>query len=62
MLNIVLFAEDYGHEEFVKSLIERLSRENGVPVKITPRNARGGHGKVVTEFRTYLRDLKHERA
>lgn len=61
MLSIVLFAEDYGHEEFVKSLVERLSRENGVPVKITPRNVRGGQGKVVTELQIFLRDLEHAR-
>ena len=61
MFSIVLFAEDYGHEEFVKSLVERLSRESNVPVKITPRNARGGHGKVVTEFQIFLRDLEHAR-
>jgi len=62
MLSIVLFAEDYGHEEFVKALVERLSRESDVPVKITPRNASGGHGKVVTEFQIFLRDLEHARA
>jgi len=61
MLSIVLFAEDYGHEEFVKALVERLSRESDVPVKITPRNVRGGHGKVVTEFQIFLRDLEHAR-
>jgi len=61
MVNIVLFAEDYGHEEFVKALVERLSRENNVPVKITLRNVRGGHGKVVTEFQVFLRDLEHAR-
>ncbi|MDI7259150.1 MAG: DUF4276 family protein [Thermodesulfobacteriota bacterium] len=61
MLSIVLFADDYVHEEFVKSLVERLSRESDVPVKITPRNARGGHGKVVTEFQIFLRDLEHAR-
>ena len=61
MLSIVLFAEDYGHEEFVKALVERLSRESDVPVKITPRNASGGHGKVVTEFQIFLRDLEHAR-
>ncbi len=61
MRNIVLFTEDYGHEEFLKALVERLSRENNVPVKITPRNARGGYGKVVTELQIFLRDLEHAR-
>ncbi len=61
MRNIVLFTEDYGHEEFLKALVERLSRENNVPIKITPRNARGGFGKVVTEFQIFLRDLEHTR-
>ena len=61
MYNIVLFTEDYGHEEFVTALIERLSRENGIPVKVIPRSVRGGYGKVVAEFRAYLRDLDRER-
>ena len=61
MYSIVLFTEDYGHEEFVTALVERLSRENGIPVKLIPRSVRGGHGKVVAEFRAYLRDLDHER-
>jgi len=61
MYNIVLFTEDYGHEEFVTALIERLSRENGIPVKLIPRSVRGGYGKVVAEFRAYLHDLDRER-
>lgn len=61
MYNIVLFTEDYGHEEFVTALIERLSRENGIPVKLIPRSVRGGYGKVVFEFSAYLHDLDRER-
>jgi len=61
MRRIVLFVEDYGHEEFIRALIERLAREHGVSLKIVPRNVRGGYGKVITELRSYLRDLERER-
>jgi hypothetical protein len=61
MRRIVLFVEDYGHEEFIRALIERLAREHGVSLKIVPRNVRGGYGKVITELRAYLRDLERER-
>lgn len=53
--------EDYGHEEFITSLIERLTHEHGIPVKIIHRSVRGGHGKVLTEFKKFLSYLKKER-
>jgi len=61
MRRILLFVEDYGHEEFTTALIERLAHEEGTPVEIIGRSVRGGHGKVVTEFRTFLRYLERER-
>ncbi len=45
MREIVLFTEDYGHEEFLKSLIGRLASEKGVEVRIKGLSVRGGHGK-----------------
>jgi|LGVE01.1.fsa_nt_gb hypothetical protein len=61
MRRILLFVEDYGHEEFITALIERLAHEKGIGVKIIRRSVRGGHGKVITEFRTFLRYLERER-
>lgn len=61
MRRIVLFGEDYGHEEFVSALIERLAGENDFAIKINRRSVRGGHGKVISELRAYLKNLQHER-
>lgn len=61
MLRIILFVEDYGHEVFIASLIERLAREQGISVKIIRRSVRGGHGKVLTEFKIFLRYLEKAR-
>lgn len=61
MHRIILFVEDYGHEEFITSLIERLAHEQGISVKIIRRSVRGGHGKVLTEFKKFLCYLKKER-
>ena len=61
MRRIVLFVEDYGHEEFIKALIERLAGEHGISLKIVPRSVRGGYGKVITECKAYLRDLERGR-
>lgn len=61
MRRIVLFVEDYGHEAFIQTLVNRLARENGIKVKIEPRCVRGGHGKVITEYQSYLLDLQREK-
>ena len=42
--SIDLFAEDRGHEAFLKALIQRLADETHTPVTIHVRAARGGHG------------------
>lgn len=60
MRRIVLFVEDYGHETFINTLVKRLACENGIEVKIENRNVRGGYGKVITEYQSYLRDLRRE--
>ena len=61
MRKIALFAEDYGHEAFITALVGKLAGENKIHVEIAHRCVRGGHGKVITEFRAYLRDLHRER-
>ena len=60
MHKILLFVEDYGHETFIRALVERIAKDQQKEVKIINRNVRGGHGKVISEFKTYLRDLKRK--
>ncbi len=48
-----LFVEDRAHEEFLKPLMVRIAREEGVAVAVRIRSARGGHGRAVEEFRLY---------
>ncbi len=62
MRRIILFIEDYGHEAFITSVIQRFAKEHGMAIKIIPRSARGGHGKAVAELKSYLRDLRNEKA
>lgn len=58
MRRIVLFAEDWGHEEFLGNLVLRVAHENGTVVSLVPRNVSGGHGQVISEFKAYLRGLR----
>ncbi|MBI5141727.1 MAG: DUF4276 family protein [Nitrospirae bacterium] len=58
MRNIVLFVEDYGHESVIRTLIQRFSQEKTLQVSIVSRSVRGGHGKAVSELKTYLRSLE----
>jgi hypothetical protein len=57
MRRISLFAEDYGHEAFLRPLLDRLADEYGVPTTVQPFSVRGGHGKVAEELREYVTDL-----
>ena len=59
MHNISLFVEDRAHEDFLTALIQRLADEYNVKINIKASSVRGGHGKVITELRQYLRDLQH---
>lgn len=61
MHRIILFVEDYGHEAFITALLERLAQENSIKLEIMHRSIRGGHGKVIKEFESYLRELHRER-
>jgi hypothetical protein len=57
MPSISLFVEDFGHEAFLRALLERMARECGVEIDIRPRSVRGGHGKVISELHQYVRHL-----
>ena len=59
MRKIGLFVEDVGHETFLTALLTRLAKEQRIEINYQTFNVRGGHGKVVTELKQYLRDLEH---
>jgi hypothetical protein len=52
-----LFAEDLAHERFLTAILERLASEIGCRIHVTTANARGGHGRALTELRTHQRAL-----
>lgn len=58
MRNISLFVEDYAHEVFLTTLVQRLASEYNLKINLSAPTVRGGHGKVITELRQYKRDLK----
>ena len=57
MRNINLFAEDNGHEKFLVPLVQKFAVQYGISVKINIDNASGGHGKVISTLKQYVRDL-----
>lgn len=59
MRNINLFVEDVAHEDFLTALIQRLADAYNIEINIKASSVRGGHGKVITELKQYLRDLQH---
>lgn len=62
MREIALFVEDFGHEEFLNALLQRVAEEHGIEVHIKAYSVRHGHGKVITELKKYLRDLRRHKA
>jgi hypothetical protein len=56
MREILLFAEDSGHEAFLVALVERMAKQQDIAVTIRPYSVRGGHGTVLAE----LKNLRHE--
>lgn len=57
MHEISLFVEDSAHQRVIGALVQRIADDLDVAVRFDWRNAAGGHGQVVTEFRRYVRDL-----
>ena len=58
MLEIVLFGEDYAHETVIGALTGRIAVEAGIEIELFWKSAVEGHGRVVREFRGYLRQLE----
>ena len=48
-----LFSEDRAHEELLKPLLARIAGEENAHVSVRVRNARGGHGRAIDEFKLY---------
>ena len=55
MLKVDLFAEDQAHELFVTALVRRVFAEEGCSVELNVRSAVGGHGRALSELKTYQR-------
>ena len=60
MRNIALFVEDYAHQQIIGTLVQRIATGCDIDVRLNWRNAVGGHGKVTSEFKDYMRDLKRQ--
>jgi hypothetical protein len=54
MHEIILFAEDYGHEHVVRALVKRVASEFKLDVHVRPVSVRGGSGYVETELKEYV--------
>jgi len=61
MRRVILFAEDYAHETFISALVNKMANDTGINLDFAVRSARGGHGKAVSEFASYLKTLAYER-
>lgn len=61
MTDVLCFGEDSGHEQVISSLLKRLSVDEGVPFTLTWRSATHGHGRVVSELKSLLRDIRKEK-
>jgi len=58
MHNVALFVEDFAHETFLKAIVQRLTEGHHVEIAIQPYSVRGGAGKVASELRRFIRDLR----
>jgi hypothetical protein len=58
MHKVDLFAEDQAHELFVSALVRRVIAEEGGKAQVQVRSAVGGHGRALTELKTYQRAIR----
>ncbi len=52
-----LFAEDLAHELFLRALLKRIATEERVEIHISTGNARGGHGRALSELKIHQRTI-----
>jgi hypothetical protein len=60
MPEVVLFVEDFAHQQVIGALLNRLAQERGIQFRLDWRNARHGHGAVARELGDFVRDLKQQ--
>ena len=60
MREIALFVEDYAHQQVIGALIQRMTEEYGIAVRLHWRSTTHGYGRVVLEFKEFLRDLNRQ--
>jgi len=61
MIRIALFGEDFGHEQYIIALIQRLGNQCGIEMTVKPYNVVGGHGKALSELRGFVNDIRRGR-
>lgn len=57
MREVLVFGEDVAHEIVLVGLLKRLAAEMGMNLRITVRSSTGGHGPMIKELTTLLREL-----
>lgn len=58
MRSVVLFVEDVGHEMVLQALVQRIANDLTCEIDMQLRSVRGGVGKMTSELRQYLRDVR----
>jgi len=58
MHRVLLFVEDFGHEAFIKALLQRMATESGVELNISSRSATGGRGRVLRELQQFVKEIE----
>ena len=54
---VALFAEDVGHEKFIRALVRRIATEVDVQTQLRVVSALGGHGRALNELKTFQRTV-----
>ena len=60
MREIALFVEDFAHQQVIGALIQRMTEKYGIAVQLHWRSTTHGYGRVVREFKEFLRDLDRQ--
>lgn len=61
MREVVLFCEDFAHQQVLEALVRCLAQKHAIGLQIQHRSVRGGHGAVIREYKQFIRDIYRER-
>ena len=61
MFEALMFVEDDAQETFLKRLVERLSAEAGVNLKMRVRSAHGGAGFALSQLKSYVANWRADK-